>query len=219
MTIDDKTQIKYFKVSKHGEEYIPLPERLIAGARSKKKKLFNLDPTRTLSNNKDEQEEVNICATCIDTEACEIYMITRSTKRLTEENETKEKGRKDENHVDIKLLRPILKSKMDINKDISKKENKVTRENVHCKAMRRSVKRNLLEPDYDYLLSNDGMIIEESGSLMHKTLRLDAILGIKKGPTTLEEGRMESRRKMLITSQKEITPSEQKPSNMLTSKE
>ena len=54
----------------------------------------------------------------------------------------------------------------------------MTRENVHYKEMRRSVKRNLFEPDYEYLLRSYEMITKESGSLMHKTLRLDTILGI-----------------------------------------
>ena len=95
----------------------------------------------------------------------------------------------------------------------------MTRENVHYKEMRRSVKRNLFEPDYDYLLRNYEMITKESGSLMHKTLRLDNILAIgrylatlganKKGLMTLKDGMMDFLRKMLIKSQNKITPREQ----------
>ena len=95
----------------------------------------------------------------------------------------------------------------------------MTRENVHYKEMRRSVKRILFEPDYEYLLRSYEMITKESGSLMHKTLRLDNILAIgrylatlganKKGLMTLKDGMMDFLRKMLIKSQNKITPREQ----------
>ena len=73
LNINDHTNIKYYEVSKDGEKYFPLPVKLIEGARTKEKKLINLDPTRTLSNNVKEQEEVNICNACIDEDACGIY--------------------------------------------------------------------------------------------------------------------------------------------------
>ena len=61
--------------------FTPLPEKLIQTAKGAEDKMKNLDPTRTLSNNRLEEQENNMCITCNEKETCRIYATTRAMEK------------------------------------------------------------------------------------------------------------------------------------------
>ena len=69
--------------------FTPLPEKLIQTAKGAEDKMKNLDPTRTLSNNRLKEQENNMCITCNEKETCRIYATTRAMekKKLQTDNE------------------------------------------------------------------------------------------------------------------------------------
>ena len=87
-------------------------------------------------------------------------------------------------------------------------EKKIVRENAHYRAQRKSTERNLFEEDREYILSDKSMDL--TIVLDNRTLQVDNMIAVgryiakwqaqRKRETTLEDGRVEIWRKMLITS-------------------
>ena len=70
LNLNKKDHISFYKISKDEEKYTPLPDHLIEGAKDTERKLIEMDPTRTMSNNKLEQAEIAMCGACIDKDTC-----------------------------------------------------------------------------------------------------------------------------------------------------
>ena len=98
LTLNKSENVCFYKISKDEETYTQLPDHLIEGAKETQNKLIDMDPTRTMSNNKLEQEEIAMCGACIDKETCGIFVTTRSAKAANIENDKKESQHQTKNN-------------------------------------------------------------------------------------------------------------------------
>ena len=219
LSIDGTEHISYFRIDARGEEFTPLPERLIQTAKGAEEKMKNLDPTKTLSNNPIEELENNMCITCEEKEICGIYATTRDMekKRQLSINDKRAESEDDKEETQEKDPQGTEDPKEDQKKfeTGSKKQIwNILRENETYKAMKKRTKKNLFDPKYEYKLGEDGLNKEHLKWATSETLRTTRMLaigryvvkcvGIAKGKAmSLEEARMEMWRKMVISSQKE----------------
>ena len=239
LTLNRTDHISYYTVSKDKEAYTPLPDHLIEGAKETERKLIDMDPTRTMSNNRLEQEETATCGMCIEKEDCGIYATTRSAKKTGSRNTEKKSGH-EEDRLRVSIADPMYvpdpdgfegikatstkvedtpgKKQETENDKVNRCEERIVRENAHYRAQRESTEKNLFEDDRDYILSDNPMDLNVVFG--NRTLRVDNMISVgryiakwqaqRKRETTLEDGRIEIWRKMLITSQAESPPPDQK---------
>ena len=152
LTIDNKLHVCNYEVSKTKEKYTPLPDHLIEGANNRDQELIKLDPTRTLSRNKEEEKEKNMCSVCIDEEGCGVYIMTRSAKAREDKSSATDSDKISTHpcnrfHTLNQGHLPNHYFKATKEKANTSKEERILRENAHYKAVRKSVHRNLFEAD------------------------------------------------------------------------
>ena len=97
LSLNQKEHVWFYKISKDEETYKQLPDHLIEGARETQDKLIQIDPTRTMSNNKIEQEEIQMCGSCIDKETCGVFVTTRSAKAAKKNDGINKEANLDQN--------------------------------------------------------------------------------------------------------------------------